>query len=147
MAVPNYQCKKIPPKNRTKVEFVEQYFFRTIYKCLYLLFGVMQRRTFVFFSAVYQFLILDRKVITFIIFQPYLKHGKKIIHSNSAFFYQMFANCVHVWEKLLRTLKCSSGLVEYSFDNTVESLLFLKNLGFLKKPDFFVKSVMVTILM
>ena len=36
-------------------------------------------------------------VILLVIFQPYLKYVKKIIHSNGAFFYPMFANCVHVF--------------------------------------------------
>ena len=32
----------------------------------------------------------------------------------------MFANVIHVWEKILQTLKCSSGHVECSFDNLAE---------------------------
>ena len=62
------------------------------------------------------------------------------------FFYPMFANCVHIlnrctftFGKFLKTIKCSSGQVECSFDNRAEVFYFV----FEKKTFFFSKSVKV----
>ena len=64
-----------------------------------------------------------------IIFRPCLKYGRKIILSNGAFFYPMFANRVHVFtdvrsrlEKKLTALKCLSGHVVCSFDNHAKNI-------------------------
>ena len=61
----------------------------------------------------------------------FIKYGRKIFLSKECVF-PMFANCVHVknivpqnlfifWKKILKTLKCSSGHVECSIDNTSEN--------------------------
>ena len=57
----------------------------------------------------------------FNIFRQCLKHGRKIIRTNSAFFYPMSAKFVHVCENFLKTLKCSFGFIECKFNNPPEN--------------------------
>ena len=71
----------------------------------------------------------------FLLFFNIFKNGRKIIHSNGAFFHPMIADCVHVFNRCcfhvyrkntLESWKFSSGQVECSFDNLAE-IFFTKS--------------------
>ena len=66
------------------------------------------------------------------IFRPYLKYGRKIIHSNGAFFYPMFPKCVHL--KLCRPN--SFNFVRKKFENP-KMFVWISRIQFCQPCRFF----------